>query len=172
MNNIIENQIVFDHLLVVGDTHGNNKQLYSHLLPNIPKEEKKAILHCGDFGIGFSTHVGELDTMQHLDMKCKQNNVWLYVVRGNHDNPAYFDSNNLKCQDMAKFDNVVLIPDHTLLTLEFTDNITKNIYCLGGAVSVDRILRTPSKGYWWNEIVPELTKQELDKIIKNFKKMV
>ena len=164
MNLIIENHIVFEHLFVVGDTHGNNKQLATHLLPDILKDKKKAILHVGDFGIGFSTHTGELDTMAHLDRKLKKANVWLYVIRGNHDNPAYFDSNNLKHQDMDKFDNITLIPDHTLLSLQTVLNNNLRIYCLGGAVSVDRIHRTPSKGYWWNEIVPRLTEQELEQI--------
>jgi hypothetical protein len=67
MNVIIENEKVFDYLFVVGDTHGNNKQLASHLLPNVPQDSKKAILHVGDFGMGFSSHVGELDSMQILD---------------------------------------------------------------------------------------------------------
>ena len=166
MNQIIENDKVFDYLFVVGDTHGNNLQLAYHLLPKVPKESKKAILHVGDFGMGFSSHVGELDNMEHLDRKLAKNNVWLYVIRGNHDNPAYFDSNNLKCQDLSGLSNITLIPDHTLLTLDFIGAIQKNIYCLGGAVSVDRTNRTPSKSYWWNEMVPDLPQQELDKIPK------
>ena len=118
MNNIIENHIAFDYLFAVGDTHGKNLQLASHLLPNVPKESKKAILHVGDFGMGFSSHVGEIDNMAHLDKKLKKDNVWLYVIRGNHDNPAYFDSNNSKHQDMDRFDNVILhlfsvfLPNH------------------------------------------------------------
>ena len=164
MNHIIENHITFDYLFCVGDTHGKNLQLASHLLPNVPKESKKAILHVGDFGMGFSSHVGEIDNMAHLDKKLKKDNVWLYVIRGNHDNPAYFDSNNSKHQDMDRFDNVILIPDHTLLSLQTVENDNLRIYCLGGAVSVDRTNRTPSKGYWWNEIVPRLTEKELDKI--------
>jgi len=164
MNTIIENNIVFDRLFVVGDTHGNNLQLANHLLPDLPKESKKAILHVGDFGIGFSSHVGELDNMAHLDRKLKKNNVFLYVIRGNHDNPAYFDTNNKFHQDMDSLSNIVLIPDHTLLSLEFVNNNTQRIYCMGGAVSVDRTKRTPSKGYWWNEIVPQLIDEELEKI--------
>ena len=166
MNHIIENHITFDYLFAVGDTHGKNLQLASHLLPNVPKESKKAILHVGDFGMGFSSHVGEIDNMAHLDKKLKKDNVWLYVIRGNHDNPAYFDSNNSKHQDMDRFDNVILIPDHTLLSLQTVENNNLRIYCLGGAVSVDRTNRTPSKDYWWNEIVPDLPQQELDKIPK------
>ena len=164
MNTIIENNIVFDRLFVVGDTHGNNLQLANHLLPDLPKESKKAILHVGDFGIGFSSHVGELDNMAHLDRKLKKNNVFLYVIRGNHDNPAYFDPNNKFHQDMDSLSNIVLIPDHTLLSLEFVNNNIQRIYCYGGAVSVDRTKRTPSKGYWWNEIVPQLIDEELEKI--------
>ena len=61
MNTVIENDKVFDYLFTVGDTHGNNKQLASHLLPNLPQESKKAILHVGDFGVGFCPTVdGEL----------------------------------------------------------------------------------------------------------------
>jgi predicted phosphodiesterase len=166
MNTIIENDKVFDYLFVGGDTHGNNKQLASHLLPNLPKESKKAILHVGDFGMGFSSHVGELENMQILDRKLQKQNVWLYVIRGNHDNPSYFETGNLIHEDMESLSNIMLIPDHSMLHLQTIDNNNLSIYCLGGAVSVDRVNRTPSKSYWWNEMVPDLPQQELDKIPK------
>ena len=60
----------------------------------------------------------------------------------------------------------MLIPDHSMLHLQTIDNNNVSIYCLGGAVSVDRVNRIPSKSYWWNEMVPDLPQQELDKIPK------
>jgi predicted phosphodiesterase len=170
MNVIIENDKVFDYLFVVGDTHGNNKQLASHLLPNLPQESKKAILHVGDFGVGFCRTVdGELEQLYMLNRRLMKHNVTLFVIRGNHDNvswfnnPAYMD----RMINSEMIENIVFIPDHTLLTLELEGKEKPvKIYCLGGAVSVDRTNRVPSKTYWWNEMVPDLPQQELDKIPK------
>lgn len=172
MHLIVENQHTFDHLMVVGDTHGNNTQLAHHLLPNLPKEDKKAILHVGDFGIGFSTIRGDFDMMTHLNMKLKKANVFLYAIRGNHDDPEYFDISNDKYHSLTHLSNIVLVPDHSLLALGFTPvsddgkslRIVKRIYCYGGAVSVDRCLRTVGKSYWGGEMVKEPTTKMLEEI--------
>ena len=114
MDVIKENDKVFDYLFVVGDTHGNNTQLASHLLPNVPKESKKAILHVGDFGMGFSTHTGELDRMQHLNVKLQ-----------NHLESQYLDESVIS--EMEK-SNLTLSKKHFRTVTLFTiNNLTNNV---------------------------------------------
>ena len=170
MNLYIENNIQFDHLMFLGDTHGNNQQIAPHLLgaTHIPKDEPKAIIHVGDFGVGFcKTFEGEIQKLYILNNRLKKYNVTLYVVRGNHDDPAFFNkpyAMNTMVDDEI-IENIVFLPDHTLLTLELKgkDQPIK-IYCNGGAISIDRTHRTTGRSYWLNEKFNLPTLEQLDEI--------
>ena len=154
MNLIVENNIKFGVLLAIGDTHGENLQIAPHLLMKYgldSDEETKAILHVGDGGIGFTTVTGQMVELNHLNDRLKKYNTYLYVIRGNHDDPKYFNNQEFKTENgIDDLSNIVLIPDHTKLVLDINGEV-KTIYCNGGAVSIDRILRTPGKSYWWDE---------------------
>ena len=125
----------FDRLFFLGDTHGNNMQIAGHLIKGKAERfESKAIVHVGDFGIGFENTLDEeYRKLDKLNTRLMEHNVTLYVVRGNHDDPSWFDGmiyNNL---------NIVFLQDHTLLTIKLKDKDEPvKIYCNGGAVSVDR----------------------------------
>ena len=157
--NYINDEIDYDVLYVIGDTHGVNLQIAPMLLGN-DKDLKKCILHVGDFGVGFSTPNGDKDKLTKLNTRLAKYNIDLYAIRGNHDDPAYF---NLDVYNTDQYTNVHLVPDHTILDLIVQGN-PKKVYMNGGAVSVDRVNRTPSKSYWWNEAVTPLTNEQLDEI--------
>lgn len=59
-----------------------------------------------------------------------QANNWIVFVRGNHDNPAYFDG------AMLNFKRFVAVPDYSILQV-----CNHTILCVGGAISIDRIYR-------------------------------
>jgi UDP-2,3-diacylglucosamine pyrophosphatase LpxH len=63
-----------------------------------------------------------------------ENNVHVWAIRGNHDYKPYFDN------DPFGFTNIHLVADYTVLNLA-----DKNILCIGGAVSVDRMWRKTKK---------------------------
>ena len=161
--NYTQEHRTYQHLVAVGDTHGRNKALAYHLMPEVPEGDAIAVLHVGDFGVGFKSFIGEYDDLHHLNLKLAKNNVHLYVIRGNHDNPMYFNGDALETRNCKDFTNIEFIADHTLLSLNI-NGVIKFIYCYGGAISVDRVNREPTKSYWWNEIVTELTQEELDEI--------
>ena len=156
MNLIIENK-QYDSLWFLGDTHGENMAIAPHLLRGkADREEKKAIVHVGDFGVGFCpTLDGEFDQLETLDVRLRSYNITLFVVRGNHDNPYFWNTKETLIQDCMNdnmIENIIFVPDHTLLTIELKDRKEPvKIYCNGGAVSVDRINRTANRSYWWDE---------------------
>lgn len=162
--NYIDNSTNFDILYVLGDTHGENMRIAPHLIGD-DKSLKKCILHCGDFGIGFSSIKGDVTMMERLNTRLKKYNITMYVVRGNHDDPKWFNSTGTITEGY-QFSNVILVPDHTILNLTIQDE-EKVVYMNGGAVSIDRINRTPNKSYWWNENVTALSAKDLADIPDN-----
>jgi len=156
--NKIKDEEEYDILYAIGDTHGENLAIAPTLLGSDTKL-KKCVLHCGDFGIGFSTFTGDRELMRKLDTRMRRYNIMLYAIRGNHDNPVYFNDPHYRLQ----LTNVVLVPDHSTLELIIGGN-KKLVYLNGGAISVDRALRTPSKSYWWNEGMNALSTTQLDEI--------
>jgi UDP-2,3-diacylglucosamine pyrophosphatase LpxH len=72
-----------------------------------------------------------------------ERNCDLYVVRGNHDNPRYFDGK-------FRYDHIIFVKDYSVIPFS---NVY-NVLFIGGGVSVDRTYRTRHNiGHWKNEIV-------------------
>jgi predicted phosphodiesterase len=70
-------------------------------------------------------------------------NIYLFFIRGNHDNPNYFNGWN---REAIVTDRFIPIPDYTMITVN-----DKKILCIGGATSVDRITRVDEKSCWEGE---------------------
>ena len=151
MNLYIENtNTSYDRLFILGDTHGENTCIAPHLLKGKAEPgELKAIIHVGDFGIGFcTTNAEEIKNLTILSKRLKDNNVTLYIVRGNHDDPSWFN----EPRGFYEYDNIIFIPDHTLLTLNLKESPKPiKIYCNGGAISVDRSRKVLDINYWTDE---------------------
>ena len=131
----------FDRLFFIGDTHGDNSLIGGHIFKGKAKRnERKLLIHVGDFGIGFEeTPEDELDKLDKLNTRLIEQNIYLHIVRGNHDDPAWFDGE----ENIAS--NIVFLKDHTLFTAKLKDRDKPvKIYCNGGAISIDR-----SKRFYW-----------------------
>ena len=61
---------------------------------------------------------------------CEERNVECYMIRGNHDNPAYFEGTTFS------YKRFIAVPDYTILQA-----CNHSILCVGGAISIDRIYR-------------------------------
>jgi DNA repair exonuclease SbcCD nuclease subunit len=111
-------------LIFSGDWHGDWK--------NVIREIKRldlrdcTVFQVGDFGMGFTTMKKDLRALQFLNITLKARNIMLYAIRGNHDNPIYFDGSISKS-------NIKLLSDYTVIRVD-----EKNILCVGGAISIDR----------------------------------
>jgi hypothetical protein len=120
-----------DDLIVAanGDIHGE----FDILKNNIKKHDIKnaCVFLCGDFGVGFRynnpvNEKKEKRRLQEFNLFLKKRNIFLYVIRGNHDNPALFDGNH-------NFTNIIFMQDYDIVEVgEFT------YLGIGGATTVDR----------------------------------
>lgn len=123
-------------MIFLGDIHGNFNVLVSFIRR---KETNKHInlIQVGDFGAGFNPDFTA--DLSYINDLFEENNATLYVIRGNHDNPNFFNGDYI-------YSNVKLLPDYTVLNIE-----GKNILFVGGAISIDRVYRKENINWWFNE---------------------
>jgi UDP-2,3-diacylglucosamine pyrophosphatase LpxH len=120
---------------ILGDIHGNFQKLYMKAMAT----KDTTIIQVGDFGVGFRSREKMTEEMTEINKRLAKNNNTLLVIRGNHDDPAYFDGN-------YNFSNIEFLPDYTVKNIE-----GKNYLFVGGAVSIDRCQRTAGVDYWLDE---------------------
>ena len=113
-------------LIFVGDLHGN----FNHFKWYIKNQNlrKCTIYQVGDFGVGFTNYENDLKTLKDLDGFLNEREIQMQVIRGNHDNPKFFDGHLVN-----HFNNLHLLPDYTVINVDGV-----NILGVGGAISVDR----------------------------------
>lgn len=115
---------------MVGDIHAEYDLLKKKIKAN---DINFCYLICvGDLGVGYELEEKQLRIFKDLDKFFEKRDIIFMSIRGNHDDPSYFDGNY-----MDKFDNFKLIRDY------HTCEINGQVYLfVGGAVSVDRLLNT------------------------------
>lgn len=143
---------IFDYhdkkLILLGDLHGEFSKL-SYFFKNINaiiKDDEDAMLNftnacfvvCGDCGFGFHKPKYYEDILNKLQKIIEPQNNILIFVRGNHDDPSYFNTDNYG----FNFSNIKFSNDYSVL---LTENSTS--LCIGGAVSVDRSWRKNHNSY-------------------------
>lgn len=115
-------------MILIGDTHGS----WSGILATIKRRNLKdvTLYHVGDIGVGFSeSEFNEMQTLGTYNKEFKQRNIMFYGIRGNHDNPVFFDGR-------VNMDNLKLLPDYSIVEID-----GKNVLGVGGAISIDRVPR-------------------------------
>lgn len=68
--------------------------------------------------------------MKRNGKRMNESNNWIVFVRGNHDNPAYFDGCTFR------YKRFIAVPDYTIVQA-----CSHIILCVGGAISIDRQCR-------------------------------
>ena len=126
-------------ILVVGDIHGKWDALFKKI---DSFDLRDCTLICvGDLGVGFKdSHAKEIRALQFANDFFAARDIEFLSIRGNHDNPAYFNG------EIQRFSNLRLLPDYTVETLD-----NKQFLFVGGAVSIDRTLRKQGVSYWKDE---------------------
>ena len=150
----------YESLYVVGDLHGLF-ELFRFKLKEL-KITNSIFIVAGDCGFGFEKKGHYLNIYRKFSKLLLENNITILFVRGNHDDPSYFDGFELN------YKNFTCIPDYSVISFN-----NENILCIGGAVSVDRMSRKIDeinsgfkyKLYWPNE--PVLYRPRILKQIKN-----
>lgn len=131
--------IEFDQrdLLFVGDIHGS----YGVLAQLAQQVEDTVIFQVGDFGAGFLHPNSFAYEMNHLAQIAARGGNVIVAIRGNHDEPCYFDNRHYSNRVHLLRDNqIVGAADHKL-------------FVCGGAISVDRVDREDGKSWWKKELV-------------------
>ena len=125
-------------LLFLGDTHGD----WNKLLRTISSKDitNAHIISVGDIGMGFNPRK-EQNTCKMLNDTFSKRNITFYGIRGNHDDPEYFNGDK-----RVNLSNFKLLTDYVLMK-----HNSKLIQFIGGAVSIDRTARRPGISFWENE---------------------
>lgn len=137
-----------DHIYFTGDIHGQFEPLVFTLISGKYQLKDSAVFVCGDIGMGFCKPNYYNELFLRMNKKLSKNNVHLYFIRGNHDDPSYFHNTPDKLKNIS---HIHLIDDWD--TVQINDH---NILCIGGATSTDRIYRTVNVSWWADESVTEI----------------
>ena len=150
---------------LVGDIHGK-----PHAIPANPEHADHIIL-LGDIGLGFRPNtdnepfneaVEEGRTEELLELIHKyaikgaggNENVQIWLLRGNHDNPGYWNGSSECAKNVYENVNLDELNIH-LLQDEFITINGKKWFVFGGGVSVDVAIRTDGFDYWHDEIISD-----------------
>lgn len=126
-------KIPSEHLYCFGDIHGE----FGAILATIKRYEIKdsVMVFCGDIGIGFEKK-GYYDRwFDKLTKVLSRNNVYVVFIRGNHDDPEYFNGKTFN----RKY--IKVVKDYTILEIERSEQEYYRILCVGGGISIDRLYR-------------------------------
>lgn len=126
------------------------------------------IVVAGDCGFGFSKEEYYHQIFNKYMPLLERNNIFIYFVRGNHDDPSYFEEQKIN------YERIKTVPDYSVIKID-----DKNILCIGGAISIDRTWRKQrefvinkhkkehkKKLYWENE-APIYSQEKLEEICNN-----
>jgi hypothetical protein len=119
-------------MVLLGDIHGYLDSIVQ--LVDKSKLKDTYIIQVGDFEIGFRKDNDQ--TIGRLNKWLSKFNVTLLVIRGNHDNPNWFNGDKV-------WSHVKFLEDYTVMRIE-----DKNILFVGGAISINRKQKAAT-GEWF-----------------------
>lgn len=127
-------------VVVCGDIHGEFEKLAYQCCVRYRMRDTLVIV-AGDCGFGFKYPAYDIEFYysRSMDRIIDANNYFAFV-RGNHDDPWYFDGERIA------YERFRAVPDYSVLTA-----CGHQILCVGGAVSIDRDQRTADKNWWKGE---------------------
>ena len=138
-------------IFYIGDHHGDWKQLF--WFANRLKLENCYLISVGDSGIGFRPKNEQIENINVLNNKFKKLDITFMSIRGNHDDPSYYNGDN-----KIQLDNFQTIEDYTVM-----EHNGKLIQFIGGATSIDRTMRREGISYWSGESL-NFQKDRLQKV--------
>ena len=122
-------------VVVSGDIHGDFNLLVNKVCVQYQMRDTLVIV-AGDCGFGFERKGYYEGIVRRNANRMREANNWIVFIRGNHDNPAYFNGSSFNHK------RFVAIPDYSVVKA-----CGHTILCIGGAISIDRRYRIDS----WNQ---------------------
>ncbi len=148
-------------IVCCGDVHGDFESLVFKICMQYDMHDTLVIV-AGDCGFGFAKPTYYDLIYNRVSKRLNKNNIWIVMVRGNHDDPTYFQNqliNKTRWQTL---------PDYSII-----DACNHTILCVGGAISIDRqwrlqaMAKTTGKQYYWTNEMPEYNEAALNDITNN-----
>lgn len=132
------------HIVLCGDIHGEFRELVFKL-ENFGIQDTDIII-LGDCGFGFETYnYYTINLYQRISKKLERLGDRIYCIRGNHDDPEYYNG-----ELRIDLERLKTVPDYE------TINTDAGLFLvIGGATSTDRIMRQEydqkhsGKTTWW-----------------------
>ena len=154
---------------ISGDCHGDWDLLKYKIIES--GIQNAVLIIAGDCGFGFEKEIFYHYKYNNVKRYLKERNITIIFVRGNHDDPQYFDGEKIN------FEYWKAVPDYSVLSFLDNGNEKYNVLCIGGAISIDRLRRIDSDydnwmrgkdrcSYWFNE-APIYNPDILGEIKKN-----
>ena len=156
-------------IVVSGDIHGDFNLLFYKCCIQYGMTDTLVIV-AGDCGFGFEQQ-GYYENVYKRNRKRLANcNNWILFVRGNHDNPAYFNDSPIR------HSRWMTLPDYSVVRA-----CGHEILCVGGAISTDRSYRMSDPHYhfpkteeplarniYWQNEYPVFNIDKLDAVNKGY----
>ena len=139
-------------IVASGDIHGDFIQLVFKLCVQYQMKDTILIV-AGDGGFGFENKESYEKMVKQNVKRMNEANNWIVFIRGNHDNPAYFDGYTFK------YKRFIAIPDYTILQAR-----SHTVLCVGGGISIDRQYRLQA---WEKKQVRSVSESSTDKLARN-----
>ena len=149
MNNTDYNIYEFpecESIVISGDIHGDFNLLVNKMCVQYRMENTLMIV-AGDCGFGFQNKGYYENIVKRNAKRMNAANNWILFVRGNHDNPAYFDGKTFRHK------RFIAIPDYSIVKA-----CGHTLLCIGGAISIDRSYRLNA----WEQIQKKRHQPSLD----------
>lgn len=137
------------NIVICGDIHGEfNSLIYKSCIQYNMTDT--LLIVAGDCGFGFSKMGYYEAVFNRNSSRLTKSNNWIVMVRGNHDDPSYFND------ELISHSRFRTVPDYGVIQA-----CGHNILCIGGAVSIDRVYRkeddrkhisSTEVSYWPTEI--------------------